>query len=1536
MPSFDNTVIRLYKKFFGVPHGAVQTDDGVETVLDGNSAVAISEACIADTAALGTSFPDNASKLVWEAEQERQTTNVFGGILDTHEGEGPRGSLAAAMGMTASGLRATTFLSGQDLAVAQDLLVTAAGRHLPLVIHVNNRALAAHGGPIGSGHEAYYLSSDSGFFTLFAANVQEAVDFTLIARRVAELALIPGMVVMDEEQTAVAVQDVQLPSPALVKKFLGPGNETIDVPNPVQKLLFGETRRRVPRWHNLDRPVLQGALQDVESFALGAAARQPYFDHYLGTPLEESLALFGRHTGRNYSAISTHRTDKAKLVLVVQGAAIETARAVSDHLSKSSKMKVGVLGIHCARPLPGAEIVKNLVKKQAVAVLERLDTPLATDPPLMREVRACMDRALENGRFGEDTHPGYPALRGTERPRLHSVVYGLGGSPLRAADLTALCTELEGNARSQVYLGIDFTRSSAAHPKRQVLLDTLVRAYPDISRLGLRATEASSDIRPEDAMTVAFHLVPGKEPQGIAVEAGALLQRVTAGRLRARPGLSWERWGATYADRITVAPEGLLDTGDDTPADLAVITTPRIYPLMNPQARLRTGGALLLAGTESDNRIWQDIPAVLQAAIRQRDLTVYHVPLPKPASPNPDAGQDRSVPPALLAPERLLGGMFAALLDMGRLDAKARRIISAAEEILTEKAGDNQDKRLEAFRSGFEQLRKVDHSELTLMGTHMAGDWADEAPLAVRHLGRNDAAYDSLARFWDQVGVLYRNGESADLTTDPYLATGTIPPLSSNFRDMSAMRDMLPVFNPANCTGCGDCWTACPDSAIGSVAVGPGALIDAGIRFTGADVVKQVAPKLASRIITRVKKGAAPATTAGELLEEAYAWLQEKMPLAEDRKQALDKGVKRLVEGVGALPIAITEAFFHEAEKAKKEGGELLTYVINPSACKGCGSCVAVCQHEALSREPQNTQRVADARQLWDIWQHIPDTPSETIQRVSEIAEIGPMSAVLMSRFCQFAVAGGDGAERGSGEKIAVRLVLGATEYHQQPLVHLFIQEINDVRGQVLGKIRDTLVSALPTEDLDILAAGIDQAQTAQIDLSTLSKHAEAAIEGGGVDATHLGNLIELAQGLDDLLWRLTKGQNGLGRARFGLAVAPGTVAAWAGVFPHNPFEVPVTIDMSGEVAPLAAGLLEGQIAVTCEAMGLMRRARAEIGHGSKTQETAGPLSWDDLTEEERRLCPPLLVIGNETSLGGRGFTQIAWLLNSGLPVKILVLSDLDFGLDTHDVLGPRSHAVKDPKSNLGLLALAQRRAYVAQTSIGVPAHMRKSVQGCMKFAGPALIRVHTPSPERHGFPMDQTVAQARLAVNARAFPLFRYEPDKDGVFGSRITLDGNPEPREPWSTAGSDEPVTPAHWAVTERRFASCFPILAEDAAAPSNLAAYLDLDPKGRKGKTPFLEARGEEDRQIRHRVSPGVVEMVEDQSHAWRTLQELAGLVTPFTARIEQEAREKLAAEHQADLDKLKREYEDKIRSIQEGAQTEMAAEIRGRLLTLAGYK
>jgi pyruvate-ferredoxin/flavodoxin oxidoreductase len=1494
MNNLTHTAIRLYRQLFGTPAMDGVLESAIETVLDGNSAVAVTEAAIADSAVLGSTFPSDGAGLAWHSEQQRRGSNLFGKPLATQSSEGPRGAFATAMGLAMAGQRSTLFLSSQDLASAQDLLVSAAGRRLPLVIHLGNRALSAQGSALGSGHEALHQASDSGCFVLFASNVQQAADFTLIARRVAEQILLPGLVVMDGEQTALSAQQVTLLSRELAEQFLGAADERIPCLSAGQTLLFGEQRRRVPRWHDLDQPVLNGALQGTESYALSAAAQRPYLDTDIHTALEDAFDEFARLTGRRYHNLTTHRLEKAQRVLVVQGAAFETACAVSDFLRREQKLKLGVIGLHTLRPFPAGALVELLHNRAVVNVLERLDTPLAGDLPLMREIRSSLNQAEEKR--------GKPVV-------LHSAIYGIGGLPLRAADLVALAGKMQEEAYpSPLYLGLEFHHADNLHPKRQAMLDSLRRHYPGITELGLRSREKGRNIDPAGSLSVAVHRLTGQTGDGVASEAAALLHTLVGGQLRSQPGLSWEAWGSHCVDRFTHAPGELFDSGSDLDADIALVAGQTALQSLPLELGLRPGGTLILGETTLEG-----VPEPLAREVTRNKFRLYTLPA---------ADLDNSS-------DALLGMLFGVLLVEGRLEIKHRRLHTAYEERLSQLAEAERHARLEAFRTALEGVTLLDSSTLSVTPHPQV---SDQVPMVVRHLGQTEERYDSLPRFWDQVGVLYRDGETESLTADPYMATAAIPPLSATFRVHSNSRTLLPKFTAENCTGCGKCWSSCPDSAIGAAAIHPKALLDRAIQQTGSSAVRQIASKLASRIASTGRKQEHSPSSFGELLSEAFAWLDEKSPLPAERRESVVTDLDEIHAHYGMLPVSLTAPLFHEAEREHKESGTLISLAINPDSCKGCGLCIEVCPDEALAAAPQSHENLAQARALWHGWEQTPDTDSSVIERAARHSGIGPMAAVMLSRFCAFALSGGDGAEPGSGEKIALRQLLAATEYQQQPLLHRFSGEIAQLKEGISELIRETLAEALPSEDLQALAEGLKQTRTRQVDLNALTRQAGGGLEGSGVDAARLSKLVKLARELAELHWRLTEGKHGLGRARFGLTVAPGSTATWSGVFPYNPFQAPVTIDMTGEAAQIAAGLLQGQVNDTLSALSVMRRARAVLDPKVATKQGKEKPAWNDLTRDEQQLCPPLILVGSSEVLAGRGLSQVAWLLNSGLPVKIVVFSELDFGLAS--VAAAPLATVNDARSNLAMLALSQRSAYVAQSSIAMPDHMRSSMREGLKFSGPALINIHVPSPQRHGFTSAKAIEQAQRAVECRAHPLFRYNPDAEGVFGLRLELAGNPAPRATWSEDESGVGLTMAQWALSERRFANRLRPLHGEAASPTPLTSWVELDPADRRARTPIITLT-QDDETISYQVDLALAEAVEKQAHAWRTLQELAGLVTPFTERVESEAREKLASAHQAELTALKAEYEEKIRAIQEGMGAEVHQKIRSQLMSLAGY-
>lgn len=1516
MPMLNDIAISLYRRFFAKAGAGKELS--ADTLLDGNSAAALTEAGICSAAAVTGSGP--AAETLWRQLVRQEESNAFGEPLQTLESEGPRGAVAAACGLMLSGHRATAFLSGPDLAGCEDLLRSAAGRHLPLVLHMVNQSAPAHGSSTGSGHETLHQISDSGCFLLFAANVQQAADFSLIARRVAETALVPGILAMDREATASSAQELSVPAPELISEYLGPPDGEMPSPTPAQQLLFGEERGTVPRWHDLKRPVMLGTRMRPEDFALGSAGDNPYFQDHLAELIDQAFERFGKLSGRHYGMLSTWGVEDADQVILIQGAAAETARAAADHL-RGEGLKIGVIGVHCMRPFPAAALLEQLAGKSGVLVMERLDTPAAGDPPLLRELRAAFGRALESRRFGTGTHAGLPVLDTQALPRLQSVIYGLGGAPLYGADLVARLRSPIDQPPGRTYLGLRFYSSSNAHPKRQVLLDQIRRAYPGIEKLGLREKGPAPDLRPEGALSVEIRRLPGRGAQGLAVATAALLHQLHGGRIRTLPAPDEDDCTAWLTDRLLSAPTGPGHPGDDAPVDLIMIASPDRAGTLTPVVNLREKGVLILVGNSEYPVALPPAEGSFARYVRERQAVMYRLPESEfrshgSAHGDTDLGEQDDA--------FLLGGLCAVLMEQELIGTSESRLRSSWESNLSGTGAERREVLITAFQAGIKAPIRLEPDALAGVDQRNAEAWEDIPPPAVRQLGNVANTYDSLSRFWDQTGILYRNGEENDLTSDPFMAVGAVPPLTSSFRDLSDLRRKLPVYDAAACTGCGACWRACPDSAIGVTAFTPGGLLDTAIKGAGADAVRQVSSKLADRIGRLCVGGETRGESAANLIRGAWTWLQGKAPLSESRRRPIQAGIDAMAEQLGELPLSVTESLFHNPEKEEKGSGALLSLTINPDSCKSCGLCVDACDDEALSPEAREYGMLRDARRRWQIWEETADIPVALIDGAIA-AGMDPLAARLLSHKSARLMAGGDGAEPGSGEKIALRLALAVLDYRIRPMNREFSGNLAELEDEIRATIRETLANALPTDDLKQLTGNLRDIGDRLLELTGNAVPAAVGDES-------LNNLIELALALENARRGLDSVSEGEYGSNLGLVIAPGSVSRWACRFPDNPFHLPAVLDSTGDGALFAAGLIKGQMADRLNAIALSRRARKALDPRPAEKGPPELPNWESLSPDERGACPPLILVGNESELGGRGLAQITWMLNSELPVKILVMCELDLGLDKRRHRAGRTAYAVDPRIDLGLMALAQRRAYVAQTSFAEPTHFCETLEGALGFSGPALIRIHAPSPSRHGFPSRCTLRQARLAVRCRAFPLFRYDPEGEGVFGRRISLEGNPALHAAWETDEQDRSLTPADWAYTESRFTGHFEKMVDEDGEPFAIDQWLQLDARARERKTPGLEVSESGS----FAVSAEMAARCETLAHAWQTLQELAGHVTPFTEQVNREAEERVAEEHRAELDRLRAENADHLEEVRQGLQGEIAGQIRERLLVLAGYK
>ncbi len=1566
MLNLTETAIRLYRQIFGSPEFAGQLAEGIETVLDGNTAIAVTEACMTEVAALGGGFLEQGAALAWLSEQQRLTNNFFDEKLSVQYADSPRGSLATAMGVTLSGHRSTVFLSAHDLSACQDLLQTAVGRRLPLVIHLDNRLSASQANSTGSDHDSLHQAMDSGCFVLFASNVQEAVDFTLIARHVAELTLTPGIVVIDGTETALAAQNVCLPSAELIKHFIGRADELIDAPSIAQKQLFSGSRKRLHRWHDLDTPVLQGAMQTAAVYSLGKTAGDVYFEDQVAELLKQSFATFAEFTSRKYDSVSTFSLKKADVIFIAQGSAIEILTTFSVWLKAQKKshkkINVGVIGLHSLRPFDAAQITERLQNNKCssntVVVLERMTVPLADDAPLMRELRAAIQKKISTDH-----------VEAKSFPKLRSMIYGLGGVSLNPEDLLVLTQDIRAKAQEvrgqnklktaseAKYLGMPFvsydvkdalSKTKEQHPKRQVMLDTLERYYPQISELGINAKGEQLTLCSEATQSISFavsHRVDGQSNSSFAMDLSASLFALKGGYIRSSVTSSWEQWASRQTDYITHA-DSPYSSGCTSLVDFFMVLSADESSLLNACKNLSNNGVLIFNGEQLDSYLSKKVGQDCLDLINNKNISIYKIDTsientsieaPEVDSTGSDISQSQ------LLWEKMLATLTGVLLNRNLLNLKLRKVVSLREFLINAHTCEHSSTLTDLFKETLNTVveeNEADNNEL-FDSTRSAVNFNNQPTLSkvpemVKKMGQATDSYDNLPRFWDQVGVLEQAGESSHLTVDPYFATGTIPSLSATFNDMTRHRHELngthanvPIYKPEECDACGHCWSNCPDSAIAVVALSPKSLIETGIKMAGADSVRQVSGKLASRMAKRCRNQEVKVDNAGELISNAFDWLKEKSGLPEERLLDIETDFEKLHLAIADLPVVISDSLFYSQEKNQNDTGELFSLVINPDSCKGCGLCVELCGSSALvNADEEILSQNYQLKQQWQIWQQIPDTPSATIEGLLQQSEqedtMTAGAALMLSRYNAFALSGGDQAEPASGEKIAMRQLLSAAEYHQQPLLFQFISELDRLRDELKQEINHSLSEALPTDNLAHLSEKLSDIKTRQVDLNALLEDSSQVMDASAIDAVRTHELVKLVLQLNELHWKLSEGTYGIGRSRYSLCITSSSIASWAGTFPNNPFHVPVNIDVTGESAQLAAGLVQGQVNDILSAVSLMRQAKASIDpRYAKNTEKREHLEWHDLTDEEQHLCPPLFLVGGDDLLGAHGFSQISLLLNSDYPVKIVVFHELDAGLVTDGLQEYKLNRRSDSRNNLAMMAMSQRKAYVAQTSIADSNHFQRSVHELLdNNAG--LLCIHTPSPQRHGFATAQTLSQAELAVKSGMFPLFQYNPQKEGVFGSRLSLQQN-------ETAG----LTPVQWAMNEKRFQSHFCELPLNAASPLELSDWINLSLAEQKKKTPYVIKTDADGDKTKIAISNEFALMCKAQNGAQQTLLELAGIETPFTDYVEHCVEKRLRSEHQAALDALQADYDAKLAQINANYQSDTRTTIRNQLLTLAGY-
>ncbi len=144
-------------------------------------------------------------------------------------------------------------------------------------------------------------------------------------------------------------------------------------------------------------------------------------------------------------------------------------------------------------------------------------------------------------------------------------------------------------------------------------------------------------------------------------------------------------------------------------------------------------------------------------------------------------------------------------------------------------------------------------------------------------------------------------GES-ELPADLSVARSLIPAGTASLRDFSYIAPEIPKYIPENCTGCMDCVTECPDTAI-----------------------------------------------LGKVLAEDE-W--------EAKLQAIPEADREMYKAQWSR----TKKYYDGGKKRNNGVGGMFQIIIDPSKCKGCAECVTVCDDDALKMVAKTDEVMVRAR----------------------------------------------------------------------------------------------------------------------------------------------------------------------------------------------------------------------------------------------------------------------------------------------------------------------------------------------------------------------------------------------------------------------------------------------------------------------------------------------------------------------------------------------------------------------------------------------
>ncbi|MDR3749988.1 MAG: 2-oxoacid:acceptor oxidoreductase family protein, partial [Terracidiphilus sp.] len=1025
---------------------------GIRITANGNQLVSYhTETRIADAGVFYPITPSTEGGELFQQAYAEGHLNVFGHNTIAIETEGEHAAQGGAIAHSVCGKRVVNFTSGQGVVYGVEQYYHAPGKASTMVIEVGARALTKHALNVHCGHDDIYAALDTGWIMLFGKDAQQAADQALILRRVTELSLTPGMNIMDGFLTSHLERTFYKHESDLIREYLGSPEDIIDCPTEAQRVLFGPTRRRVPKMMDLANPILLGPVQNQEHYMNGIVARRNNFAEPILQFLEDAYKDFAELTGRNYGLISKYKTDDTDTVFVSLGSAAENIEAAVDYLRQTRGVKVGSIHVNVIRPFPEAAIVAALKGKKNVIILERTDEALAGDNPLGRDIRTALSKAVQYE--GHPAAEGLPALAVNEVPHIYSGTYGLGSRDFRPEHIigayefaTANRARQDGKRASD---GVSFFVLGIDHPYAVV-------------------GDETPSLLPEGAVAVRFHSIGGWGAITTGKNLGAILGDLNdliferdglkddlgnpkeVIHVSANPKYGSEKKGAPTSYFMVAAKDRIRVNCDLRHVTVVLCCDPKAFTHTNPLDGMAEGGSLVWESDEEGEQAWERLPLWARKQIIDKNIRVFTLPGFEIAKKATDRGDLQ----LRMQGNAFLGAFFAVsslLNEFGITQEQYRDVVHKQYVKKFGKLGDAVvQSNMEVMMQGYDQVKEIKIGELsaadrsTLRGQALlpilepvaAGESSCGSGCRSHALPVGQAARAPLASVAN-FDAEFRSNYGYNQPSSPLSALGMIAAATGDTASKYVARRETPLYIPENCTQCMECISVCPDTALPNTSQDLRTLLTTAVnhyivnaedRAKFLRALPEIEKLTRQRMLAEIKTGTPLPTILREVTESVDGFS------AQARQQFFDI--------VAKVPMAYQKvnAIFSSPERKNPGAGGIFSIFVS-DLCKGCAACVTACgDHQALRMVPETETVNAEHETGTGFLDLLPDTSQKFLGLFNAAnpadSKTATLRNMLMVRSNYDALVAGDGACAGCGEKSVLRSIAAVTEAYMRPVFH--------------------------------------------------------------------------------------------------------------------------------------------------------------------------------------------------------------------------------------------------------------------------------------------------------------------------------------------------------------------------------------------------------------------------------------------------------------------------------------------------------------------